>query len=173
MDTQVSGTLAAPLLIGRDSRGVVTLTLNRPASFNALSDELLAALDAAIGAIAADADARVVVLAAAGRAFCAGHDLREMIAREDEAAHRDLFARCTRVMLGLQHLKVPVIARVQGWRRRRAASWWRAATSRWRRRARASRFRASISACSARRRVWPSPARCRARRRWRCCSPAR
>ena len=114
MDTHGSGTLAAPLLIGRDSRGVVTLTLNRPASFNALSDELLAALDAAIGEIAADAGARVVVLAANGRAFCAGHDLREMIAREEADAHRDLFARCTRVMLGLQRLPVPVIARVQG-----------------------------------------------------------
>lgn len=122
MDTHVSGdradrdsgASAGPLLVARDARGVVTLTLNRPASFNALSDALLASLDAAIGEVAADEGARVVVLAANGRAFCAGHDLREMIARDDEAAHRDLFERCTGVMLGLQRLKVPVIARVQG-----------------------------------------------------------
>ena len=64
-----------------DSRGVVTLTLNRPDAFNALSQTMLAALQAELDALAADATARVVVLAAAGKAFCAGHDLKEMRAR--------------------------------------------------------------------------------------------
>lgn len=105
---------AEPLLIGRDDRGVVTLTLNRPRRYNALSDELLAALTAAIGRVAADETARVVVLAASGRAFSAGHDLNEMMARNEASAHRDLFERCSAVMLGLQALPVPVIAKVQG-----------------------------------------------------------
>lgn len=103
-----------PLLEARDARGVVTLTLNRPASFNALSEEMLAALQAALDRVAADEGARVVVLAAAGKAFCAGHHLKEMIARPDLAYYQKLFAQCGRMMLSVQKLPVPVIARVQG-----------------------------------------------------------
>jgi enoyl-CoA hydratase/carnithine racemase len=97
-----------------DQRGVVRLTLNRPQAFNALSEAMLAALQAAFDAIAQDETARVVVLAGAGKAFCAGHDLKEMRAAPSLAYYEDLFARCTRVMLAIQKLPVPVIARVHG-----------------------------------------------------------
>src|SRR6185312_3641148 len=90
-----------PLL--REARdGVVTLTLNRPAQFNALSDDLLAALQDALDAVAGDASARCVVLAGAGRAFCAGHDLREMRGRPQLTYYQALFARCGRVMQRIQ-----------------------------------------------------------------------
>jgi enoyl-CoA hydratase/carnithine racemase len=102
------------LLEGRDARGVVTLTLNRPASFNALGEEMLAALQAALDRIGADQSVRVVVLAAQGKAFCAGHDLKQMIATPELAYYQRLFAQCSRMMLALQKLPVPVIARVQG-----------------------------------------------------------
>ncbi len=97
-----------------DSRGVVTLTLNRPDAFNALSQTMLAALQAELDALAADATARVVVLAAAGKAFCAGHDLKEMRARPSLEYYQALFAQCTTMMLSVQSLAVPVIAKVQG-----------------------------------------------------------
>ncbi len=105
---------AQPLLVERDARGVVTLTLNRPQAFNALSDALLAELQRAIDALRDDAHARVVVLRAAGRAFCAGHDLKEMRAEPSLERCSDLFARCGKVMLGLLALPQPVIARVHG-----------------------------------------------------------
>lgn len=97
-----------------DARGVVTLTLNRPKSLNALSDAMLQALQQELDALAHDEQARVLVLAAAGKAFCAGHDLAEMVASPAQAQYEDLFARCTRMMLSLQALPMPVIARVHG-----------------------------------------------------------
>jgi enoyl-CoA hydratase/carnithine racemase len=102
------------LLHTRDNRGVHTLTLNAPASFNTLSQSMLVALQQALAEVAADADARAVVLAAAGKAFCAGHNLKEMRATPDEAFYRTLFAQCSRVMLAIAALPVPVVARVQG-----------------------------------------------------------
>ena len=102
------------LLQQRDDRGVVTLTLNDPARFNALGDEMLAALHNALAALSTDTTVRVVVLAANGRAFCAGHNLKDMAAHPDQAWYQDLFNRCTKVMLAIQKLPVPVIARVQG-----------------------------------------------------------
>ncbi len=106
---------AAPFVRSeRDGRGVVTLTLDRPASFNALSAGMLAALQGELDRIAADEAARVVILAAAGKAFCAGHDLKEMRAEPSQAYYEALFAQCARVMLAIQRLPVPVIARVQG-----------------------------------------------------------
>jgi enoyl-CoA hydratase/carnithine racemase len=104
----------ASSLLREDRAGVSTLTLNRPDQFNALSEALIDQLAAALEAIAADPAVRVVVLAGAGRAFCAGHDLREMRARPDPAWHRKLFARCAGVMQALTELPQPVIARVQG-----------------------------------------------------------
>lgn len=104
----------ALVLRATDARGVVTLTLNRPLTFNALSEEMLAALQTELDATAADAAARVVVLAASGKAFCAGHDLKQMRAAPSLAYYETLFAQCTRVMLAVQRLPVPVIARVQG-----------------------------------------------------------
>ena len=104
----------APVLHTRDERGVNWLTLNRPAAFNTLSEEMLAALQAALDAVAADPAARIVVLAAEGKAFCAGHNLKEMRAQPELAYYQKLFAQCTRMMLTIQALPVPVLARVQG-----------------------------------------------------------
>jgi enoyl-CoA hydratase/carnithine racemase len=98
----------------KDSRGVVTLTLNRPQAFNSLSEGLLDALQAALDRVAADESARVVVIAAAGKAFCAGHDLKEMRAEPSQAYYERLFAQCGRMMMAVQKLPLPVIAKVQG-----------------------------------------------------------
>jgi enoyl-CoA hydratase/carnithine racemase len=103
-----------PLLLRHDDGGIVTLTLNRPRQYNALSDALLGDLQSALDAIAGDAAARVVVIAGAGAAFCAGHDLKEMRARPDQGYYRDLFGRCSRMMLTIGQMPQPVIARVHG-----------------------------------------------------------
>ena len=102
------------VLYATDERGVVTLTLNRPEAFNALSEGLLEALQAALDRVAADESARVVVIAAAGRAFCAGHDLKEMRAEPSQAYYERLFTQCGRMMMMVQQLPVPVVARVHG-----------------------------------------------------------
>ena len=105
----------SPLVLRQqDERGVVALTLNRPQAFNALSEAMLTALAAEFEAIARDGSARVVVLGASGKAFSAGHDLKEMRAEPSLAYYQRLFASCTQVMLAVQRLPVPVIARVQG-----------------------------------------------------------
>ncbi|MFZ0009458.1 MAG: enoyl-CoA hydratase [Steroidobacteraceae bacterium] len=103
-----------PLVKRAAERGTVTLTLNRPQAFNALSEGMMSALQRELDALSADASLRVVVLAAEGRAFCAGHDLKEMRARPALEYYRRLFAQCSRLMLTLRRLPVPVIARVQG-----------------------------------------------------------
>jgi enoyl-CoA hydratase/carnithine racemase len=104
-----------PLLLrDRDERGVVTLTLNRPRAFNALSEAMLTALGEALDRLATDEAVRAVVLAASGKAFCAGHDLKEMRAEPSRQYYEQLFAQCTAVMLSIQRLPVPVIARVNG-----------------------------------------------------------
>jgi enoyl-CoA hydratase/carnithine racemase len=100
-------------LIIESDRGIVRLTLNRPEKRNALSIELLQQLEQAIGRVAADSSARVVVLGSRGPVFCSGHDLKEMVGRTEDA-YRELFALCSRVMMGLRRLPQPVIARVQG-----------------------------------------------------------
>lgn len=97
-----------------DARGVVTLTLNRPMAFNALSEGLLGALQAALDRVATDDAVRAVVIAGAGKAFCAGHDLKEMRAEPSLGYYQRLFAMCGRMMMTIQQLPVPVIARVQG-----------------------------------------------------------
>ncbi len=97
-----------------DARGVVRLTLNRPGAFNSLSEAMLAALLADFDAIAKDESARVVVIGAAGKAFCAGHDLKEMRAEPSLEYYQTLFAQCAQMMLAIQKLPVPVIARVHG-----------------------------------------------------------
>jgi enoyl-CoA hydratase/carnithine racemase len=98
----------------RTDSGVVTLTLNRPQQYNALSEEMMAALQASLDAVARDAAVRVVVLAGAGKAFCAGHDLKQMKSRPELDYYRGLFAQAARLMLTLQRLPQPVIARVHG-----------------------------------------------------------
>ena len=102
------------VLRSQDARGVVTLTLNRQQAFNALSESILAALQLEFDAISKDEAVRVVVLAAAGKAFCAGHDLKEMRAKPSLDYYERLFSQCSEMMLGIQQLPVPVIARVQG-----------------------------------------------------------
>jgi len=108
------GSEEAVVLRRQDQRGVVTLTLNRPHAFNALSETILAALQCEFEAIAGDESARVVVLAAEGKAFCAGHDLKEMRAKPSLQYYERLFSQCFEMMLGIQRLPVPVIARVHG-----------------------------------------------------------
>jgi enoyl-CoA hydratase/carnithine racemase len=107
-------TSSEAVLEQRDPRGKVTLTMNRPANFNALSQEMLAALQAALDGLAGDDSVRVVVLAAEGKAFSPGHHLKEMIAEPTLDYYQRLFAQCSRMMLSIQRLPVPVIARVQG-----------------------------------------------------------
>jgi enoyl-CoA hydratase/carnithine racemase len=102
------------LLRSLDTRGVVTLTLNRSHAFNALSEAMLTTLQRELDAIAQDESIRVVILAAAGKAFCAGHDLKEMRAAPSLDYYEQLFAQCSDMMLTIQRLPVPVIARVQG-----------------------------------------------------------
>jgi enoyl-CoA hydratase/carnithine racemase len=94
--------------------GRVDLRLNRPMQFNALSEELLSALERELLAIRQDASVRCVVLSGAGKAFCAGHDLRQMRATPTLDYYRQLFAQCTVVMEAITALPVPVIARVHG-----------------------------------------------------------
>ena len=102
------------LLQSRDTRGVVTLTLNDPARFNALGSEMLGALQDALDEIAQDDGVRVVVLAANGKAFCAGHNLKEMAALGKQSDYETLFNQCSRMMLSIAQLPVPVVARVHG-----------------------------------------------------------
>lgn len=104
-----------PLVVTTAEGGVRTVTLNRPARYNPLSSAMIAALDAEIAAIGRDPSARVVVLAGAGKGFCAGHDLRELRAHVGDADwQRRLFDDCSRMMMALVRLPQPVIARVHG-----------------------------------------------------------
>ncbi len=108
--------LAPTLLVlsERDARGVVRLQLNQPKNFNALSGEMIAALQSQLDAVAADESVRAVVISAQGRAFCPGHNLKDMAANPSEAFYLALFKQCSKMMLSIAKLPVPVIARVQG-----------------------------------------------------------
>ncbi|MCY4211745.1 MAG: enoyl-CoA hydratase [Gammaproteobacteria bacterium] len=103
-----------PILLTRITPPVATLTLNRPRHYNALSADLLSALQQALDDVAGNDAVRVVVMAAHGKAFCAGHDLKEMRSSEDRAYHQALFERCAKVMQTIQRLPQPVLASVQG-----------------------------------------------------------
>jgi enoyl-CoA hydratase/carnithine racemase len=102
------------VLLRDDNAGVATLTLNRAEHYNALSEELIEALTATLVDIGRDESVRVVVLAAAGRAFCAGHDLRQMRSRHDKSYYSDLLARCIAMLKTVLEIPQPVIARVHG-----------------------------------------------------------
>lgn len=102
------------VLLRETNGGVATLTLNRPEKFNTLNEELLAALQTELNAIASDESVRVVVLAAIGKAYCAGHDLKEMRESYNQAYYTELFSRCSEFMQTLTSIPQPVIARVQG-----------------------------------------------------------
>jgi enoyl-CoA hydratase/carnithine racemase len=90
------------------------MTLNRPGRFNVLSSAMLTALQLELDAVASDPSVRVLIIAGSGRAFCAGHDLREMQQHHDQAWQRALFEQCSRVMLSINRIPQPVIARVHG-----------------------------------------------------------
>ena len=105
----------SPFVIRSDEEnGVTTLTLNRPASFNALSEGMLSALQTELDELSKNQKLRVLVIAASGKAFCAGHDLKEMRAEPSMDYYQKLFAQCGDMMMRIQKLQVPVIARVQG-----------------------------------------------------------
>ena len=103
-----------PYVLSETQGGVRTLTMNRGERFNALSRAMLDALERAIDEVGADTSVRAVVIAGAGRGFCAGHDLKELRAHDDPVWQRELFASCSRVMVKLTQLPQPVIARVHG-----------------------------------------------------------
>lgn len=103
-----------PIVLRQDGDGITTLTLNRPKQFNAMSEEVLAALQHELDAIAQDSTVRVVILAANGKAFCAGHDFKQMRANPNKAYYNQLFDQCSRMMMSINKLPQPVIARVQG-----------------------------------------------------------
>jgi len=107
-------TTDAPVLLEEYDRGVLRLTLNRPDARNALSAALMSALLEALSRAATDPLARVVVIAGAGPAFCAGHDLREMRADQRRETYERLFAQCSELMLAIVRLPKPVIAEVHG-----------------------------------------------------------
>ena len=101
-------------LLRQDNGRISTLTLNRPGQYNALSEELLQALSQQLDRLAADENIHVVVLTGAGKAFCPGHDLKQMRANADETYYRKLFGLCGEVMQKIVKLPQPVIAKVQG-----------------------------------------------------------
>ena len=110
-----TATSPEPLVLRHDRPdGLTTLTLNRPSQFNALSQAMLAALQAELVAVGASETVRVVVIAGAGKAFCAGHDLKEMRAAPSLDYYERLFSQCARLMMTIQKLPVPVVARVHG-----------------------------------------------------------
>jgi enoyl-CoA hydratase/carnithine racemase len=102
-----------PVLLRRDDGRVAILTLNRPKAMNALSGELIDALQAEFDSLAKDSEIRCVVIEATGRAFSTGHDLREVASTHDYAAHHDLMTRCSAMMISIKRLPQPVIAKVQ------------------------------------------------------------
>ena len=115
MSVQITDVAGQPLVTTRREGAVAWLSLNQPNRFNPLSLDMIGALQAALSEIAADPEVRAVVLAASGRGFCAGHDLKEMRSHAgDEQWQKQLFDRCSRMMIALTELPQPVIARVQG-----------------------------------------------------------
>jgi enoyl-CoA hydratase/carnithine racemase len=102
------------LLLVDAADGIATVTLNRPGQFNALSNALLDALQSALDRIAADPGVHVVVIAARGRGFCSGHDLKEIRAMGDAAQIEALFAKCSRMMTTITRIPKAVIAKVHG-----------------------------------------------------------
>lgn len=104
----------ASILLRADDAGVTTLTLNRPAQYNALSSDMLDALQSALDDIDRDESIRVVIIAGNGKAFCPGHDLKEMRSSEEREFHQALFEKCSKMMLTINRLRQPVIAQVNG-----------------------------------------------------------
>ena len=103
-----------PLLLREDRDGICTLILNRPQQMNLLTSAMLSALQDAFTEISSNRKIRVVILAASGKGFCAGHDLKEIKALKEQPKIEQLFAQCSRMMQTIPVLPQPVIARVQG-----------------------------------------------------------
>jgi len=114
MSAVAPGAEEEPALISDRENAIATLILNRPHQYNPLSFAMLQALQEALEAISSDDSVRVVILAARGKAFSAGHDLREMRGNEDREFHRTLFEKCGQVMQTIASLPQPVIAMVDG-----------------------------------------------------------
>jgi enoyl-CoA hydratase/carnithine racemase len=114
MNTSNAGSDPAPWVLVEHREGAAWLTLNRPAQYNALSEQMLAALERALESLADDASVGVVVLGGSGKAFCAGHDLKQMQANPNLEYYQRLFDDCSRLMMCVQTLPQPVIARVHG-----------------------------------------------------------
>lgn len=114
MSLQAAPAATEDILLRQDHEGIATLTLNRPRQYNALSEEMLEALQTALDDISRDDSLRVVILAANGPAFCAGHDLKQMRATPDQGYYQRLFTLCSRLMLTMTTIPQPVIARVHG-----------------------------------------------------------
>jgi len=112
--SQPTSTADTPYIISQREQSIVTITLNRGERFNPLSEEMLAALQTEIDTIAKDSSVRLVVLAAQGKAFCAGHDLKQMRAEPSTDYYKSLFHSCSKLMLAIQQMPQPVIARVHG-----------------------------------------------------------
>ena len=102
------------LVLYQEENGVATLTLNRPKKFNALSEAMLITLQEELDAIAKNESVRLVILQGAGKVFCAGHDLKEMIANRKEAYYHSLFKQCSKMMMTLNQMPQPIIAKVHG-----------------------------------------------------------
>ncbi len=114
MSAKPGEVISEPILLREEEDGIVTLTLNRPGQYNALSRVLLSELQIVLDEISADISIRVVIIAANGKAFCAGHDLKEMRSSEDKAFHQALFNQCSKMMLTINAMPQPVIAEVSG-----------------------------------------------------------
>ena len=114
VDEAMEAADAGPVLLRHDAEGIAGLTLNRPDAFNALSKELLSALQTELDKIKDDPNIRVVAITGKGRAFCAGHDLKEMSGERNRDAMLELFGQCSKMMLTLTQLPQPVIALVDG-----------------------------------------------------------
>jgi len=114
MSAKPGEVISEPILLREEEDGIVTLTLNRPGQYNALSRALLSELQTALDEISADDSIYVVIIAASGKAFCPGHDLKEMRSSEDKAFHQALFDQCSKMMLTINALPQPVIAEVNG-----------------------------------------------------------
>ena len=115
MSADATATAKQPFVFSTVADGVATLTLNRPERFNPLSQAMISAIQTELDTIAGETSVRVVILAAEGKGFCAGHDLKEMRAHAgDESWQQGLFDNCSRMMIALTQLPQPVIARVHG-----------------------------------------------------------
>ena len=114
VDEHEENTEPEPVLLRSDAQGIAGLALNRPDQYNALSHELLTALQTELDRIKDDPEVRVVAITGQGRAFCAGHDMKEMAAEREREKLMALFGQCSQVMLSLTRLPQPVIALVDG-----------------------------------------------------------